>query len=145
MIKKIRSKQAVSEVIGVVLLLGMTVSLFAILNFFVFSISFDSSVPSVNLIGTINNETKMINIEHNGGESLEGTTDVIITIGSNTYRRNTSDLLVDRNDDNKWNFGEIVQFSYNGINITDKYIQVTVTDPTSNAIILSVVLQQGTS
>ena len=56
MLKKIRSKQAVSEVIGVVLLLGITISLFAILNFSVFHFSFNPSVPSVNLIGTIDKD-----------------------------------------------------------------------------------------
>ncbi len=43
MIKKIRSKQAVSEVIGVVLLLGITITLFAILNANVSQFFFGSS------------------------------------------------------------------------------------------------------
>lgn len=143
MIKRIHSKQAVSEVIGVVLLLGITISMFAVLNFYVFHFSFNPSVPSVDLIGTINKENNLITIEHNGGESLEGTTDITIMIGSNTYKRNTSDLLIDTNDDNKWNFGEIVQFNFTGIDITDNYIRATVVDPISNTILLSVVLQQG--
>jgi FlaG/FlaF family flagellin (archaellin) len=144
MIKKIRSKQAVSEVIGIVLLLGITVMLFAILNSNVLSFSFGSSVPLVNLIGTIDKENNMIYIDHNGGESLEGTTDITITIGSNTYQNKTSDLLIDTNHDNKWNFGEILQFNFTDkLPITGKYIGVTIVD--SNAIILSVVLQKGLS
>ena len=143
MIKKIRSKQAVSEVIGVVLLLGITISLFAVLNFYVFHFSINPSVPSVDLIGTIDKENNLITIEHNGGESLEGTTDIIITIGTNTYTRNTSDLLIDSNNDNKWNFGETVQFS--GEDVTGKYVRATVVDPISNTILLSVVLQQEES
>jgi FlaG/FlaF family flagellin (archaellin) len=143
MTKRIHSKQAVSEVIGVVLLLGITISLFAVLNFYVFHFSFNPSVPSVDLIGTINKEDNkvIINIEHNGGESLEGTTEITITIGSNTYQRNTSDLLIDTNNDNKWNFGEIVQFG--PVPITgSEYIRATVVDPKSNTMLLSVVLQQ---
>ncbi len=50
------------------------------LNFFLVLL-----VPLVNLIGTIDKTQNMIYIEHNGGESLEGTTEIIITIGSNTY------------------------------------------------------------
>jgi Archaeal Type IV pilin, N-terminal len=145
MVKNIRSKQAVSEVVGVVLLLGITISLFAVLNYSIFHISFAPSVTSVNLIGTIDKTNNVISIEHNGGESLEGTTNIIITIGSNTYRRNTSDLLIDSNKDNKWNFGETVQFSFKGIDITDKYIRTMVVDPIANTILLSVVLQQGES
>ncbi len=140
--RKIRSKQAVSEVIGIVLLLGITITLFAVLNANVSQFIFGSSIPLVNLIGTIDKTQNMIYIEHNGGESLEGTTEIIITIGSNTYQNKTSDLLIDINNDNKWNFGETLQFS--SIEpITGKYIGVAVRD--SNAILLSAVLQQGLS
>ncbi len=93
MVKNIRSKQAVSEVIGVVLLLGITISLFAVLNFYVFSFSVNPSVPLVSLIGTIDKENNMINIEHNGGESLEGTTNIIITIGTTTNQSSITEMV----------------------------------------------------
>ena len=141
MLKKITSKQAVSEVIGVVLLLGITIALFTILNFYVFHFSFDPSVTSANLIGTIDKASKTIYIEHTGGESLEGNMNVIITIGFNVYKKNSSELLLDMNADNQWNFGEAVRF-ISPESITDKYIRVEVVDPVKNAIILSVVLQQ---
>ena len=143
MIKKIRSNQAVSEVIGVVLLLGITISLFAILNYSVFHFSFDPSVTSVNLIGTVDKAQTYdnITIEHNGGESLDGKTLIIITIGYNTnpIRRNASDLLNDLNHDNKWNFGEAIEFPNH---TKGQYIQVSVIDSVKNSILLSVVLQQ---
>jgi flagellin-like protein len=141
MSKKNRTDKAVSEVVGVVLLLGMTITLFAILNSNVFQFSYFSSVPSVNLIGTIDKANNKIIIEHSGGESLEITTDVIITIGSNTYPRNASDILIDINNNNILDLGETLQFSFEGIDITDKYIRVMIVD--SNAVLLSVVLQQG--
>jgi UDP-N-acetylmuramyl pentapeptide phosphotransferase/UDP-N-acetylglucosamine-1-phosphate transferase len=144
MIRKIHSKQAVSEVVGVVLLLGITISLFVILNTFVFQFSFNPSVPSVNLIGTIDKTNNMINIRHNGGESLEGNINVLIVIGSHTYQNSSSDLLLDLNADNKWNFGETVQFHSPEL-ITDKYIRATIVDTNTNTILLSVVLQQGLS
>jgi hypothetical protein len=143
MVQKLRSKQAVSEVIGVVLLLGMTVLLYVVLNSNVSTFSFSSPAPIVNLIGTIDKANNIIYVEHNGGESLEGSTNIRITIGTNTYLKYTSDLLIDVNNDYKWNFGEIIQFSFKGIDVTGKYIQVTVVD--SNAILLSAVLQQGSS
>ena len=143
MIKRIHSKQAVSEVIGVVLLLGITLTLFAVLNFYVFHFSFDTSVPSANLIGTIDKSQTYdnITIEHNGGESLDGKTQVMITIGYNTnpIRRNVSDLLHDLNGDNKWNFGESIEFPNH---TKGQYIHVSVIDPVKNSILLSVVLQQ---
>ena len=143
MLKKNRSKYAVSEVVGVVLLLGMTMALFAVLNSNVFSFSYDTSVPSVNLIGTIDKKNNLIIIEHNGGESLEGTTKILVTIGSDTYPNNTRDLLIDTNNNNKWDLGENLQFSFKNIDIVGKYIRVMVID--SNTVLLSVVLKQGMS
>ena len=136
---KKRSKHAVSEVIGVVLLLGITITLFAILNTFVFRFSFDPSVPSVNLIGTVDKANNIINIEHNGGESLEGNINVTIEVGSLVYHNTSGELLVDTNSDNKWNFGETVRF-YSPVTLANEYIRVTAVDPTTNTIILSVVL-----
>jgi hypothetical protein len=138
--KIIRSKQAVSEVIGVVLLLGMAVMLFTILNFNVFSFSFGSSNPNVNLIGTIDKTNNVIFIEHNGGTSLELTTVVIITIDSDNYQRKAGDGLIDKNHDNEWNFGEILKFNFNEIDLMGKYIKVMVVDPVTNTMVLSVVL-----
>jgi hypothetical protein len=158
MIDKMRSKLAVSEVLGVVLLLGITISLFVVLNLFVFSsFSFHQSGPFVSLTGTIDKTNTVINIKHNGGESLEGTTNIIITIGTTVNQRTISEIInhtnsnttwkllvssTDKNPD-KWDFGETVQFNFKDIDITDKYIQVTVVDPIKNTILVSIVLQQG--
>jgi len=141
MLRKIRSDEGVSEVLGVVLLLGMTMVLFALLNSNVSEFSFSSPAPIVNLIGTIDKTNNIIYVDHNGGESLEGTTEITITIGSKTYLRNASDLLIDINNDYKWNFGEALEFDYKGIDVTDKFIGVTVID--YNAVLLSVILQYG--
>jgi len=147
MTNKSRSNQAVSEVLDIVLLLGITIALFAFLNYIVFSYSFDESSPSVSLIGSIDKVNNMINIEHNGGESLEGNTNVIITIESDVYQNTSRELLRDVNGDNKWNIGEIVQFDYSELysheDITDMYIQALVVDLSTNSLVLSAELQQG--
>jgi len=141
MIKKIPSKQAVSEVIGVVLLLGMTITLYVILNSNVSSFSFGSSAPFVNLVTTFDEANKMIYIEHNGGESLELKTDISVTIGNDTYTKNLADLLIDLNYDGKWSFCETLKFSLEGIDFSQKFIQVTVVS--GNTVLLSAVLQKG--
>ncbi|VVB60675.1 Uncharacterised protein [uncultured archaeon] len=144
MTKKRRSSQAVSEVLDIVLLLGITIGLFAFLNYIVFSYSFQPSAPSVNLVGSIDKTNGIITIEHNGGESLDGKTQIIITIGSDTTPSNVIDLLSDTNGDGKWNFGETVQFPYYG-DTTSSYIRAIVIDPSTNTLILSAVLQQGST
>ena len=154
MVKNRHVNHAVSEVIGVVLLLGITISLFAVLNFFVTSFSFHESGPVVSLSGTIDKVNSVINIKNNGGDSLRGTTNIVITIGATSYRTNVSQILnhtdnwkllassSDKNPD-QWDFSETVQFDFKGVDITGEYIQATVIDPIKNTILLSIVLQQG--
>jgi hypothetical protein len=155
MIKNIRLKLAVSEVIGIVLLLGIAISLFTVLNFFVTSFTLNESGPLVSLSGMIDKTNMVINIKHNKGESLEGVTKITITIDTTTYQRNIGEIL--NHTDNRWNFlasstdlhpdkwdfSESVQFSFTGIDITDKYVQATVIDPIKNTILLSIVFQEG--
>ncbi len=154
MIKNKHENHAVSEVIGVVLLLGITISLFAVLNFFVTSFSFHESGPVVSLSGTIDTVNSVISIKNNGGDSLGGTTNIAITIGATSHQTNVSQILnhadnwklltssSDKNPD-QWDFGETVQFNFEGVDITGKYIQATVIDPIKNTMLLSIVLQQG--
>ena len=86
---------AVSEVLSVALLLGITIALFGFLNYIVFSFSFEPSAPSVNLIGSISADETYNNvvIEHNGGEPLDGNTEIIITIGSTTNTSSVYDII----------------------------------------------------
>jgi hypothetical protein len=153
--KHIQTHHAVSEVLATVLLLGITITLFGFLNFIVFSFSFEPSAPAVNLIGSITmDETyNNITIDHNGGESLDGTTEIIITVGSQIHTNTVENIINgttdwkiiplknDKNPD-KWDFGETIDFTSH-YDLTNTYIQTLVRDPSTNTLILSVVLQQG--
>jgi flagellin-like protein len=152
MVKK--SNHAASEVLATVLLLAITIALFGFLNYIVFSFSFEPGAPSVNLIGSIveDQPTSSVTIEHNGGESLDAATEIIITIGSVTYKETLQDILkgtanwtfVALNDDKNpltWDFGEIVEF-ISGADLSNSYVKASVRDPSSNTLILSVTLQQ---
>ena len=146
MTKKRRSSQAVSEVVGVILLLGITLGLFGFLNYVVFSFSFQPSAPSVNLVGSIDITKRTITIEHNGGEPLDENTRISVEFNDITYndQRSIRDFVpggtiwkfYNKNDDTKWNFGETVQYCYfEDITIT----RVIVIDPSTNTLILSLV------
>ncbi len=150
---KKKANHAVSEVLSTALLLGITIALFGFLNFIVFSYSFQPSAPSVDLIGSIEKTQNNITIDHEGGESLEGSTKIIITIGSNTSQTTISDIITgvsgwklitsstDKNPD-KWDFGEVIQFNSH-YDLTDTFIQASVMDPSTNTLLLSVILQRG--
>jgi len=139
--KNKRTRQAVTPIIGTVLLLAMAISLFAVLNIIVFSYPQEPKSPSVNLIGAI--EKGNINITHYGGESLIPETQVIITIGNSHYDKKISDFpSYDKNLDNKLSFGEILQIPPEE-DITNKHVAVTVVDVNSNSIIFTAALQKG--
>jgi hypothetical protein len=137
MTKNRRATHAVSEVLSVALLLGITIALFGFLNYIVFSFSFQPTAPSVNLVGSINTEQRVITIEHYGGKPLAGDTQIVVTIGNDTYKKTARELL----SKDTWNFGDTVQFPYD--DITDRYVQAVVIDPSTNTLILSTVLQEG--
>lgn len=150
-----RKNNAVSEVLATALLLGITIALFGFLNYIVFSFSFEPTASSVNLIGSIstNEAYNNITLEHNGGKSLEGNTEIIITVGSTTSKI-TVQAIIDgttdwklnpmNNDKNpdKWDFSETIDFTSH-YDLTGIYIQAAVRDPSTNTLILSVILQQG--
>jgi len=120
-------------------LLGITIVLFGVLNYIVFSYSFEGpATPSVNLIGSIDTEHHNITIEHTGGKTLDGDTQIIVTIGNTTYKKTAAELL----SKDTWIFGDTVNFHYLD-NITNRYVKVIVVDPLTNTLILSAVLQQG--
>lgn len=139
---KTHTPYGVSEIVSTVLLLGISITLFGVLNFIVFSFSFGTAPPSASLISTIDQATDTIIIEHYNGDSLNLTTDVVINIGDTNYRNTVGDLLLDTNNNHQWNFGEKLQF-HSPESIIDKYIQVTVVDISTNSILLTTVLQEG--
>ena len=76
--KNIREKLAVSEIVGVVILLGISVSLFVVVQVMVFSYPFEPATPSVNIVGSISGGN--ILLEHHGGESISLDAEIRIII-----------------------------------------------------------------
>ena len=138
-----KSNDAVSEVLGTVLLLGMTVSMFSLLSFTVLSYPFNPSPPSVNLVGytggtnNVTGETD-VTVEHYGGASLDIITTKVMVIIQGTFTNvDITDSLNDSNNNNLWDIGEKLVHQ---VNITGKQVEVTVVDIKSNSIIMSGIL-----
>jgi len=139
---------AVSEVLGTILLLGMAVSVFTILSVVVLSYPFDPSPPTVHLMSYID-ENNII-IEHRGGENLHLETEITIKINDSIVFETTAGEKISENttnEDNYWNIGEFVEI--NATNppiseiIADATIYVTVVDPISDIIILMGYIQEA--
>jgi len=131
--KNNRANEAVSDIVGTVLLLGMTIALFSVLCVGVLSYPSSPSEPAVNLVGTINDGK--LYLEHCGGEALDLDTKVIITCeGNQSVNLKVGEFLNDENEDNKWNIGE--GFEYQLVGYVGGQVKFTVVDTESNTVIL---------
>jgi len=79
MIKKVkRRNNAVTEMVGTMLLSVISVAIFSVLYLSIVTVSPNPAQPSVNLICTLDNEN--ITLEHRGGETLDLETVITVTI-----------------------------------------------------------------
>ena len=133
-----RANKAVSEIVGTLLLLGISISLFSVIYLSVSTIYPSAARPSVNLICSV--EKNKIIIEHRGGKTLDLDTKFTVTIAGTNEKFTVSDYLNNKSRDNGvWNIGEQVVLPVG--DIADKNVSVSVIDVHSNSIIMMVVLQ----
>jgi len=143
-----KAKQAVSDILGTILLLGITVSIFSVLSAVVLTYPFEPSNPSINLIGYVDGNE--IIIEHCGGEKIRLDTKIILTINDSMVFMSTAEenlTATSSNGDNYWNLGEIVLINttkapINEIILNAK-VDVTVVDITSNSVVLMGIFQEA--
>jgi hypothetical protein len=143
--KNKRKNYAISEIVSVALLLSISISLFAVIQFVVLSYPFDPSPPSLNLVGSINKEN--ILIEHQGGERISLNSKIILLIeGKNQASIIARDYLDDNSsdDDNYWEIGEILSYD-TGMELTGIRVEATVVDKETNSIVMTGIIQGGSS
>jgi len=129
-----KTDEAVSEIFGTILLLGITVSLFSVICAVVLSYPFSPSSPSTNLVGMV--EEDYLLIEHRGGKALDLGTKVSLTIGDNMSEIITVEAYLNNEskEDSRWGIGE--WFVYQDSNITGKKVGIAVVDVESDSVIL---------
>ena len=142
------NNKAVSEVLGSILLLSISISLFSVIYLSLFAIQVQPSTPSVNIIGTI--ESDMLYLEHYGGKPLSLGTEIMLDF--NLDGNNSISLTIDEanyledseKQDGKWNIGEDFCLDLNNISGYKKYnpVGVTVIDIVSNSVVMSGILQE---
>jgi len=139
--KYIKNNQAVSDIVGIAILLGISVSLFGLVQTIVLNYPFEPSPPTVDLVGHIENNN--IIIEHQGGESISLDSKILISIDGEQSSDTASDLIdIDTSDnDDLWDIGEFI--SYPISDYANKYVKATVIDTETNSIVMIGVLQGG--
>jgi hypothetical protein len=142
--KNKREKLALSEIMGVVLLLGIAVSLFVLVQITIYSYPFEPATPSVNIVGSISDGN--ILLEHHGGESLSLDTRIIITIDDVQEPEFTvSGNLISSDGDASWEIGEIVSYDPSPVDITNRQVIATVVDVKTDSIVMRGILQGGSN
>jgi len=133
------SNEMVSEIVGTIVLLAVSVVIFSSLYSIVLSYPFASDPVTVTIIGTIDGDN--IILEHRGGEALGLETTIPITIAGERLlidgkTPTVRDLLIDTNGDGLWNIGErlVCNFTYDP---TKLEADVMAIDVESNSLVLT--------
>jgi FlaG/FlaF family flagellin (archaellin) len=140
-----RANRAISDVVATILLLGITVALFAVVSLVVLSYPIPESTPEVNIVGYVDNN--IITVEHNGGYDLNLNTIIIVFINNtNSYEFTVDELINDVElRENGWNIGEIIKIDTMdipiGYDITSSLVEITVIDGKSNSIVMTGIIQ----
>ncbi|DAC73089.1 MAG TPA: hypothetical protein DSN98_01985 [Thermoplasmata archaeon] len=139
-LQSIASNEAVSEVLGAILMLAIAVALFALVYIIVMAYPFNSSPPRVDIVGTIQGNT--IVLEHRGGESISASSKVSVVVNGSEYSLKVSEYLVDTNRNNRWDVGEQLIY-YPSVDIKGLRVEATVVDVNTNSIVMMEIIQQG--
>lgn len=136
------NEDAVSPVIGVILMVAITVILAAVIGSFVFGMGSPEQAPQASIRGsaeTVSDNT-VIKLEHQGGEGIELTnTSTTVTVDGETRDFNVSD------DNTRFETGDVIYVTGNDVvgNSSNVSSQVSVSgDTPTNVKIIDQVSQQ---
>ena len=103
---------AISNVIATLILLGISISLFSVVQGTVIFYPFDSPNTSINLISYIDNDE--IIIEHHGGESISLQSKILVTIDDGDKNEIIACDYIDTilsDGDDSWDIGEKIVYN----------------------------------
>lgn len=129
LIKRIKNNQnrAVSEVVGTILLLGISVTLFSVIYAMVLGIPYSPPTPTVNIVYSLNDNN--LTLTNLGGKTLGLDTKIKILINDTLYK--TYNLTT------SWGIGQELIFDLSEyINDIDYSVEVLVIDSSSNSIVM---------
>ena len=131
-----RKKSAVSEIIGTVLLLGISVTLFSIVYISVLTVPETHPTPSANIVCEIVDGGLVFT--HLGGKALSENTKIVVQVPAD----DTSISIVVKDNmnsaakaDGLWNVGEKVR--YHNTSLLGRAISYNIVDVGSNAIVVA--------
>jgi len=138
-----RANNAISEIIGTMLMLGISVSLFSVVYISVLTVPYSPPTPSANIIYQIDDGN--IILSHYGGKALNLDTKIVMRVdGQPVDSIPAGDYLYnDLNGDGLWSVGEKVVFSYESLVSGGEQIEVNILDIGSNSLVMTGEIQVG--
>jgi len=140
-----KAQEAVSEILGTIMLLSIAIMLFSVLSGIVLTYPFTPSPPTINIVGVIDGDE--IIIEHLGGEKLSLNTKIVILLNESKENKTAKDLLDDKGKENGyWNIGEKAIFNATDEGYADfenRTVKISVIDQPSKSILLMGTVQEG--
>lgn len=133
-----RSIIATTEIIGHVLMLLVAVSSSSLIYYSVLGVELFDEEPHVLLAGYVLQNTSII--EHKGGEPIDATSAITISLAGYKYEGPVSTWLQDDNNDGYWNIGEkmLFPFEYELSRLGDyRDVSMTVVEDSSNSFIFN--------
>lgn len=107
-----QDENAVSEVMGQVLLAGIVVIMLSVLSVFVFSQDGPADVPHTNVLEIMDTSTDMIYLKHNGGEPISPEdAEIIVNINGKKYVYTSSQIYESLGNSNVWEFGDTIEIN----------------------------------
>ena len=132
--KNRQADNGVSEIVGTILLLGITITLFSLIYVSVLTISPTPITPSANIVFRVKGDDIIIN--HCGGTALSLDTKILMIIGNRSMNTTAEDGLDDKyKDDDLWGIGEKLVFPVE--NLSGKQITIHVVDVDSNSMVMT--------
>ncbi len=149
-IKYKKNNSAITDMIGTLMLLAITVGMFSVVYFFVFTIEVTDQPSSINIIGYVYDDK--VYFEHCGGPSVNISEITIklnidgIEYNKNPYLDNDFSILIDntKGDPDLLEIGEILTY-YNNSNpnlLNNTFVSVRIIDSITNSHLMSGILQR---
>jgi len=149
-----RTDDAVSEIVGTVLLLLIVVAVFSGIYIIVLTPPSDTPQPFVTIVGKVEemdgvvenlgnlDETADVVLIHRGGESISLDSKILMTIGSTIVDMTVGNCLDAKSkEDGAWTIGE--QIVYPIGNEIYLHVEITIVDVESDSVIFMGVVQTG--
>ena len=141
--KNLIKNQAVTEILGTMLLLSISIGLFSIVYISVLTVPQSPPNPTANIICQLDGDN--IIVGHYGGKPLSLESKILLKVDDISLDPvNTGDYLYnDINNDGFWSVGEKLVYSNPSIDLEGKRIEVNIIDIDSNSIVTSGIFSEG--